>query len=69
MADFIRIHPGDNVAVALKAIPAGTEFMGSTSAIDNTSASTRDILLSVFLSIYILLWDRFISFELYHRSV
>ena len=30
MADFIRIHPGDNVAVALKAIPAGTEFMGIT---------------------------------------
>ena len=28
MADFIRIHPGDNVAVALKAIPAGTEFLG-----------------------------------------
>ena len=30
MADFIRIHPGDNVAVALKAIPAGAQFMGIT---------------------------------------
>ena len=30
MADFIRIHPGDNVAVALKTIPAGTEFLGVT---------------------------------------
>ena len=34
MADFIRIHPGDNVAVALKAIPAGTEFMGITAGGD-----------------------------------
>lgn len=28
MTDFIRIHPGDNVAVALKPIPAGTVFLG-----------------------------------------
>lgn len=28
MPDFIRINPADNVAVALHAIPAGTEFMG-----------------------------------------
>ena len=28
MPDFIRIHPTDNVAVALRAIPAGTVFEG-----------------------------------------
>lgn len=28
MPDFIRIHPNDNVAVALRPIPAGTEFAG-----------------------------------------
>ena len=28
MTDFIRIHPGDNVAVALRPIPAGTVFLG-----------------------------------------
>lgn len=28
MPDFIKIHPKDNVAVALRAIPAGTEFEG-----------------------------------------
>ncbi len=28
MPDFIQIHPKDNVAVALHAIPAGTEFAG-----------------------------------------
>ena len=33
MADFIQIHPRDTVAVALRDIPAGTEFMGVT-AID-----------------------------------
>ena len=28
MPEFIQIHPKDNVAVALRPIPAGTEFMG-----------------------------------------
>ncbi|MGN0998029.1 MAG: UxaA family hydrolase [Faecousia sp.] len=28
MPDFIHIHPGDNVVVALRAIPAGTEVAG-----------------------------------------
>ena len=28
MPDFIKIHPSDNVAVALRAIPAGTVFQG-----------------------------------------
>lgn len=28
MPDFIKIHPADNVAVALKALPAGTVFEG-----------------------------------------
>ena len=28
MPELIHIHPGDNVAVALKAVPAGTEFAG-----------------------------------------
>ena len=28
MPDFIHIHPSDNVAVALRAIPAGTVFDG-----------------------------------------
>ena len=32
MPDFIHIHPNDNVAVALKAIPAGTVFQGITAA-------------------------------------
>ena len=32
MADFIQIHPRDTVAVALRDIPAGTEFMGVTAA-------------------------------------
>ena len=30
MPDFIQIHPNDNVAVALKALPAGTVFAGVT---------------------------------------
>ena len=30
MSDFIRIHPGDNVAVALRTIPAGIIFDGVT---------------------------------------
>jgi len=30
MADFIQIHPRDTVAVALRDIPAGTEFLGVT---------------------------------------
>ncbi len=30
MPDFIHIHPNDNVAVALRAIEAGTEFAGVT---------------------------------------
>ena len=30
MPDFIRIHPSDNVAVALHNIPAGTVFEGVT---------------------------------------
>ena len=30
MPDFIRIHPKDNVAVALRNVPAGTEFAGVT---------------------------------------
>lgn len=34
MPDFIHIHPKDNVAVALKAIPAGTAFAGITAATD-----------------------------------
>ena len=34
MPDFIHIHPKDNVAVALKAIPAGTEFDGVVAAAD-----------------------------------
>lgn len=29
MPDFIRIHPEDNVAVALHTVPAGTEFLGT----------------------------------------
>lgn len=32
MPDFIHIHPNDNVAVALKVIPAGTVFEGVTAA-------------------------------------
>ena len=28
MPDFIKINPADNVAVALRGVPAGTEFMG-----------------------------------------
>ncbi len=28
MQDFIQIHPKDNVAVALRTVPAGTQFMG-----------------------------------------
>ncbi len=34
MPDFIHIHPKDNVAVALTAIPAGTEFAGVTARAD-----------------------------------
>ena len=34
MPDFIHIHPNDNVAVALKAIPAGTVFQGIAAAAD-----------------------------------
>jgi len=34
MPDFIHIHPNDNVAVALKAIPAGTVFAGVTAAVE-----------------------------------
>ena len=34
MPDFIHIHPDDNVAVALHAIAAGTEFAGITAAVD-----------------------------------
>ncbi len=34
MPDFIHIHPDDNVAVALRAIPAGTEFSGITANTD-----------------------------------
>ena len=30
MPELIRIHPQDNVAVALKAVPAGTAFEGVT---------------------------------------
>ncbi len=32
MPDFVKIHPADNVAVALKNIPAGTEFEGIAAA-------------------------------------
>ena len=32
MPDFIHIHPNDNVAVALKTVPAGTVFEGITAA-------------------------------------
>ena len=32
MPDFVKIHPKDNVAVALRAIPAGTCFAGVTAA-------------------------------------
>ena len=34
MPDFIRIHPDDNVAVALRAVPAGTVFEGTAAAAD-----------------------------------
>ena len=34
MPDFIRIHPNDNVAVALASIPAGTVFSGVRAAVD-----------------------------------
>ncbi len=34
MPDFIQIHPADNVAVALHAIPAGTVFAGVTAKED-----------------------------------
>ena len=34
MPDFIHIHPSDNVAVALRPIPAGTVFQGITAAVD-----------------------------------
>ena len=34
MPDFIRIHPADNVAVALHAVPAGTVFEGVTAQMD-----------------------------------
>ena len=34
MPDFIHIHPNDNVAVALHAIPAGTVFEGVTANAD-----------------------------------
>ena len=34
MPDFIHIHPKDNVAVALHAIPAGTVFQGITANVD-----------------------------------
>ncbi len=34
MPDLIRIHPADNVAVALKALPAGTVFDGVTALQD-----------------------------------
>ena len=34
MNAFIHIHPGDNVAVALKPIPAGTQFEGVTAKAD-----------------------------------
>lgn len=34
MLDFIRIHPADNVAVALRPAPAGTAFAGVTAAED-----------------------------------
>ena len=34
MPDFIRIHPDDNVAVALRAVPAGTVFAGTAAAAD-----------------------------------
>ena len=40
MADFIRIHPGDNVAVALKAIPAGTKIGSVTVTINAVAAPT-----------------------------
>ena len=34
MADFIKIHPTDNVAVALRNVPAGTSFEGVTALQD-----------------------------------
>ena len=34
MPDFIHIHPNDNVAVALRAIAAGTVFEGITANVD-----------------------------------
>ena len=34
MSEFIHIHPKDNVAVALKPIPAGTVFEGVTAKTD-----------------------------------
>ena len=34
MPDFIHIHPDDNVAVALTAVPAGAVFQGVTAMVD-----------------------------------
>ena len=34
MPDFIRIHPNDNVVVALRAVPAGTAYEGITAKTD-----------------------------------
>ena len=34
MPDFIHIHPNDNVAVALRTVPAGTVFEGITAAVE-----------------------------------
>ena len=33
MPEFVKIHPRDNVAVALKDIPAGTVYMGVAAAV------------------------------------
>ena len=34
MPELIHIHPNDTVAVALKPIPAGTEFLGVSAQMD-----------------------------------
>ncbi|MCI9264898.1 MAG: altronate dehydratase [Oscillospiraceae bacterium] len=46
MPDFIRIHPGDNVVVALRDIPAGTAFEG-TAAKEDIPLGHKMAILSV----------------------
>ena len=46
MADFIQIHPRDTVAVALRDIPVGTEFMG-VKALETIPQGHKMALVSV----------------------